>query len=243
MDENLSNFNRNLKTAMGMKENQPKITVNKLGEFLTATARRQRKILEQLKYPKENKFAFTGYNEAREAIRQYFINDMDEDILLSALEGLDEKEATSPYHIGMIKSSEEAMEKVLESEILTNKDFTIHPYEGKNPKMIIQGVEVSIYPDLILKSKSRGNNNVGAMKIQLSKVGGLDGDSGKYVATMLNKFTELHIKKKNELVRNDHCVSYDVHSDNIVVCPNSVKRRWEDIEAGCLNIVAIWDSI
>ena len=102
MTDRMSEFNENLKKAMFMDKKKPNITINKLGEFLTTTPKRQRKILEQFKYPKENKFTFTGYNEAREAIKQYFIKGMDEAILLECLDVLDSKESNNDYQQAMI---------------------------------------------------------------------------------------------------------------------------------------------
>ena len=93
MDKPLSEFNKKLKTAMGMKEiSKPRMTVNKLGEFLTATSpKRQRKILETLKYPKEHKFTFTGYNEARNAINGYILDGFNEQILLDWIQDFENK--------------------------------------------------------------------------------------------------------------------------------------------------------
>lgn len=87
---------------MDFMEKKPKMTVNKLGEFLTANPARQRKILELLKYPKDNKFASTSYSEAREAIKKYLLSGFEEQIILDSISALSGKEASSDYQLGMI---------------------------------------------------------------------------------------------------------------------------------------------
>ena len=71
-----------------MKSKSPHISVNKLGEFLVSTSKKQRSILKGFKYPNENKFTYTAHQDAREAIKNYFINDFDEDILIDCIEHL-----------------------------------------------------------------------------------------------------------------------------------------------------------
>lgn len=227
-----------------MANTTPKMTVNKLGEFLTANPARQRRILEQLKYPKENKFSSSSYSEAREAIKNYFLSGFDEQVILNCISDLEGKEATSDYQMGMISSSIEALECILDSqEISRFNDAEFLPYGGSNNKMNIKGVEVSIYPDLMLKTQSRNVEYLGGLKIHLSKSGTLSEMGAKYVAVMLYSFIEQNELQAGLKIRPDNCVSFDVFTDLLMPCPNGVKMRWNEIESGCLNIMAIWDSI
>lgn len=227
-----------------MTKNTPKMTVNKLGEFLTANPARQRRILEQLKYPKENKFGATSYTEAREAIKNYFLSDFNEQVILDCIAELEAKDAPNDYQSGMISSSIEALECVLNSqEISRFNDAEFYPYEGSNKKMNIQGVEVSVYPDLMLKTQSRNSSYLGSLKIHLSKSGTLSEMGAKYVAVMLYSFIEQNELQEGLKMRPDNNVSFDVFTDLIMPCPNGVKMRWNEIESGCLNIMAIWDTI
>jgi len=226
---------------MRTNNSKPRMTVNKLGEFLTASPKKQRSILTALKYPGENKFRFTGYNEARRAIKNYLLNGCDNQILLDciiALEAKDEDEKDN-----FTDSSIEALTKVLESDKLDVEGFTYLPYEGDNPKLNIRGVEVSVYPDFIFHSESRGNEFTGAGKIHLSKDGYFGEEGGKYITTMIYSFVENHVDLADRSIKHSNCISYDVFTDSIADCPRSIARRWQNIEAGCENITAIWDSI
>jgi len=243
MDDKLSSFNQKLKIAMGMnKIDQPKMTVNKLGEFLTTTSpKRQRSILETLKYPKEHKFAFTGYNEARKAIKDYVLNNFDEQVILDCISDFENKDDNDKDNF--TDSTIKALTIVLESNNLSDSGYTFLPYKGKNPKLNIHGVEVSVYPDFIVHSETSRADYIGAAKIHLSKLGHFGEEGGKYISTMIYDFADKHVNKNGRTLRSTNCLSYDVFTDSLVESPKSIVRRWQDIEAGCKNIVAIWDSI
>lgn len=223
-------------------EKKPKMTVNKLGEYLIANPARQRRILEQLKYPLKNKFGAVAHSEAREAIKKYLINEFDENIINDCIGFLKDREGGSDHLKNMDRSSILMLKHILDSENLEHEKFNYEPYAGDNPKIFVQDVEVSIYPDIIVHSTARGINNVGALKIHLGKAV-LTEEGGKYIAAILWKFTDEFIVDNNQSNKADHNISYDVFSDSFIGCPASVTKRWQVIEAGCKNIIAIWDSI
>lgn len=221
---------------------KPHISVNLLGEFLTTNAKRQRRILEQLKYPDDNRFAF-GHNYAREAAKRYLIKGFDENIVLKCIKKYQGMEPTSPSNEGVINSSIEGLNIILNGNADLNSSFDYQKYEGDNPKIDIKGVEVSVKPDLVIRSISRKKKYVGAFKFHMSKNSPVKPEGGKYIATILYYFTEQFIKNPDESVKHNHCLSFDVPTDSLVECPKGVKNRWDEIEAGCMNIAAMWDGI
>ena len=231
---------------MKIKENkQPKITVNKLGEFLVAPPKRQRRILEQLKYPKDNAFGFTPYADVREAIKKYFINTFDESIISDAilvLENKLEEDEISDWQRSVNASSIEALEAVLDSENI-NTSLEYGEYKGENPKLVIHGVEISINPDLIINSTVRGKDCIGSVKIHISKNSKNNEEGSKYIAALLNDFTVNHLCADQKISKNEYSISYDVFNDTFVESPKAIKKRMGDIEAGCMNIRDIWESI
>lgn len=113
----------------------PRLTVNTLGEYLVARPKRQRKILQQLKYPKENTFSASAYKEAREAIKSYFISGFEEEIIQNCITALQSNldSARSDYHENMLNSQIEALEAVLDSDNIDDS-FEYIKYEGENEK-------------------------------------------------------------------------------------------------------------
>lgn len=224
-------------------ESNPKMTVNKLGEYLVASPRRQRRILEQLKYPDENRFGAVAHSEAREAIKAYFVSGFDPKIILDCISLLKGKDPVNDYQEAMINSSVEGLELVLESEEI-DKGLTYLPYEGPNPKLNLHGVEISVYPDLIVENTIRGTEFVGALKLHLSKNSSNTEEGDKYIAAILHMFGTEHLNSLGkDSTRPSLYLSYDIFADTFTECPKSISRRMEDINAGCLNIVAIWNSI
>jgi len=243
MRDNLEQFNKKLKAALNMSHpSKPYISLNLLGEFLTTNPKRQRRILEQLKYPDDNKYPYVG-NEAKEAIKKYILKDFDEKVLNKCIKQYQGKEGSSASTQGQIDSSIEGLELVLNGNADINSSYTYTEYKGDNPKLTIQGVEVSVNPDLIIRFTSRNVNYVGALKIHLSKSSPIKELGGKYITTILYYFVDKYIKQDNESVKEKYCLSFDVHTDSIIECPKGVKNRWNEIEAGCMNIAAIWDTI
>ncbi len=235
----------------------PVISINKLGEYLTTKPAKQRKILEQFKYPLENKFCYTRYNEAIAAIKQFLINNLDKTILEDCIQRLKLKEVNNSYQQTTKDSSIDALNKVLNfnfSNFRFNK-YSIESNSNKKRKLYIKGVKISVNPDVIIKYNIRDKVFIGSMKIQISKSNKLNRESKnynmdynkyiecrEYISSILKHFTE-NYSENNETVKSALCLTYDIFNDSLFPCPNSIKRRFQNIEAGCENISAIWDSI
>lgn len=226
-----------------MKVNEPKITVNKLGEFLVAPAARQRRILEQLKYPKDNKFGATAHTEAREALKEYFISGFDKTILSDCIQALKDKKGLTDYMQKVNNSSIEMLEGVLEINSDYFSGYSYYKYQGNNEKMMINGVEISVYPDLMVEYTYRDKDYIGAFKLHLSKSSNFGKEGGNYIAVLLNHYTSEFIIPENKVVKPSCSISYDVPKGDFIKCPASTAVRWNDIKAGCKTISDIWDSI
>ncbi|MEM9934020.1 MAG: hypothetical protein AAF824_10420 [Bacteroidota bacterium] len=234
----------NREIPMALREvRKPNMSINKLGEFLTTNPQRQRRILEQLKYPNESRYGATAYQSSRNIIKRYFIEGFDEQILLKGIETLKRKKPENEYQVGMVNSEIEALEKVQKTNCIEQERYSYEIYSGNNPKLDIHGVKVSVYPDLIVRQQFRGKSFVGGLKIHLSKTNSIEEEGSGYISTILCKFVEEEIAKEDEVSKNRLNISYDVFNDNFITCPASVQRRWDHINAACQNIIAIWDSI
>lgn len=224
----------------------PYITVNKLSEFIISNPQRQRAILKQLKYPAESVFASTAYKDSREAIKKYFINGFDTEILFDCISNLKETIPNSDHHAKMIKSEIESINYVLAFLLLEDnfENWEFEEYTGDNEKLDIKGVQVSVNPDLIIKSTIRNRNNFGLFKLHISKSYALHEDSGEYVANVLHHYGKTVMKIPDGYNLNPaHCISFDVFTESVVCCPKSVRRKFNIIESACQNIAGLWDSI
>ena len=76
----------------------PKISLNKLGEYMNATPARRRRIIEDQIAPKD--FVVARYTDARESIIDCIAGKISEDQLTQIAEDLREKEYESKFIIG-----------------------------------------------------------------------------------------------------------------------------------------------
>lgn len=224
-------------------EETPKISVNKLGEYIVASPLRQRRILEQLKYPEESKYGSTAHYDARKAIIRYLCSGFKDKAINLCIKKLEKAVPKSEYQKNMFLASIEALNNVLNSDSI-DKNLSFAAYNGDNPKIEINGVSISVNPDVVVLSSNRNGISFGALKIHLSKSFTLTEESSKYVAALLYYFmdnTSCH--GITHPLKASNCISYDAFTDRAIVCPNSTKRRIGDIEACCANIASIWDGI
>lgn len=242
-------FDDKLITALNMgkssnSKKEPFLTVNKLGEYLVASPVKQRSILWNLKYPKEEGGGWSHIHvEVRNSIKKFFQDQFDEEHLRKCIKKIEKREGTSNQKRAD-PSSLILLQGLLNQDFLQFDSFTYEPFTDKNvDKMHIEGVTVSVYPDLVLRSTSRGKDNIGLMTLHLGTTSELDIEGGKYIATVLHRFAEEYLKSGDEHVRPDHCISYDVFSGRFIECPKSITNRWKNIEAACKTIHGIWNSI
>src|SRR5665647_1822012 len=102
----------------------PRISVNKLAEYMEANPMRRRRIVFDAKYPQ--KFIVIRYKDARDAIKQYLENGYGEDYILDVIRQLEEREPETPFQEQDLKLSIEVLELFLDSDItsLTGYNFT-----------------------------------------------------------------------------------------------------------------------
>lgn len=220
---------------------KPKISLNKLGEYLQANPQRRKKIVSDAKNPKA--FIVTRYGDAREAIKNYFTSGFNEEVLNASIEAHETKDTASVFQEQDQALSIELLEVMLDLDLPDLSDFSVNTYEGANPKLDISGVDVSVNPDLIIRGDYRGQKVVGAIKLHISKSNQLDEEGAKNVATMLKEFVENHIAKDDEKVHLPLCISVDTFGKSVGTAPKSFKRRMTHISSACEEIALWWDTV
>ncbi|GJM35405.1 MAG: hypothetical protein DHS20C18_44060 [Saprospiraceae bacterium] len=220
---------------------KPRISINKLGEYLQANPLRRKKIVSDAKNPQP--YVVTRYADAREAIKDYFTKGFDTEILNSSIENHERKTISSDFQEQDQALSIELLEKVLDIGLPDFSDFTVSRYEGPNPKLNISGVDVSVNPDLIIRGTHRGQKVVGAIKLHISKGNQLDKEGAMNVATLLKEFVEGHVAEDDEKVHLSLCNSVDTFGQSMESAPKSFKRRMTHISSACEEIVLWWYQV
>ncbi len=225
---------------------QPRISVNKLAEYMGSKAARQRKIIHDRKYPDED-FNFGMYHrEAAEAVSRYLadgaIDPAPLDAQIAALLQLTPEKVGTARRINANVDALERFSNMLDDVDLQGADATLGEHAPQ--KLKYHNVEISVRPEIILRGQGpKGKKLVGAIKVHFSKSSPMNEDSAGYVSAVVQEFCRLHIANDDETVFPGYCQVIDVASGTVFPGVKSIKRRMVDVAAECQNIAALWPTI
>lgn len=220
----------------------PRISVNKLGEYMTATPSRRRQIVRDQK----NKPAYKAarYKDAREIITTFIASGMiDEEVALNAAEDLREDESGTDFAIQDRLNCANAIEKFVEisEDIDLGSLVPIVGSETASEVLELSGVRVGMRPDALLLDKD-SHEVVGCIKLHFAKSQPLDEKGGAYVATAMCAYLETVISSP-KVVNPARCYVIDIATKTIYLAPKAMKRRLDDLSAACEEIKDRWASL
>lgn len=226
-----------------MKNNPPRISVNKLAEYMESKGGRQRQILRDQKFKDDFKGMY--YREATEAVSRCLASGLiDRSCLGTAIQLLEQKPAEKAGTIRRINANIDAIES-FETMLDSIEFFDGDPEHGahKPDKLVINGVEVSVRPEIVLRAKTKkGQSLIGAVKVHFSRTFPLNEAAAGIVSALLQRYCADKLAK-DEAVSPQHCFVIDVGSQKVYPGQKAIAQRLKDISADCLNIAAMWPSI
>lgn len=228
-----------------MSVNQPRISVNKLAEYMVSKAARQRKLLKDRKYPDPDFQMGMYHREASEAISRYLVSDListdpiDNQILLIKQQ--------APGAIGTqrhLNSNIEAMDRFLDMlDDFTFGDAQAEHGQHSAEKLTFHGVDVSVRPEVVLRGKVKGKDVVGAVKLHFPKSFEMTEETAGYVSAAVQEYCERHLTHGGAKVNPAYCLVFDIGSGRVFPGVKSTKSRLKDIEDTCRNISDIWPNL
>jgi hypothetical protein len=220
---------------------KPRISVNKLAEYINATTTRRKKIVADAKDP--DAFVITRYGDALKAIRSC-LQQGDLGIIEEAIQAIGNKSQDTDFQKNDAKNSIELLEAFKEVDLSVLEGFSVEaPNDIENKKIEIQGVVVSIQPDIILSREVKGVRQVGGIKISHAKTKPLSEDSQQIVALMVRELLTQDAINSESSVLPKACFSFDVFKKRLVCCPPSSKARMKQVEAACEEIALWWTRV
>ncbi|MBZ4399029.1 hypothetical protein OWM54_20525 [Myxococcus sp. MISCRS1] len=217
----------------------PRVSVNKLGEYLTATPARRKRIIYDQKHPPEQQYL--RYPEASLAITDFLCRDLDPAILREHQRRFACSVPQSEFEAQRLHLCSEALERFADLvPWLGLEDTIISPVGAEPPVLEMAGVTISVRPEVVLQRMDRhGNPRVGLMKLYFSKHHPLDERSGQYIGTMLQRFAEQHLC---QLGPSDHRMVQvvDVFAGTLFTAPRAHIRRLSDVVLACEEIAERW---
>ncbi|MHB1168898.1 MAG: hypothetical protein ACYC28_06405 [Longimicrobiales bacterium] len=216
---------------------EPRISVNKLGDYLVATPARRKSILAQQKTPPT--FMVTYYDDAHQVIREFYEHGgADDRIITRGIERLEARMPESDFEEQRTQGSVEALSSFLDSlDELDLDGFEVRPGAVDPPKLVLRGVAISVRPDLVL---TRDGQPAGAVKFAFSK-GTMVREAAEYVACTVHRYVE-EVMGSSQPNPRDTLV-LDVFARRVLRAPRSFVRRRKDVDAACEEISARWASL
>jgi len=222
------------------KNQKPKISANKLGEYINSSPSRRKTIVKDQKYPKG--YIVTRYNGAKKGIIDYFVNGKgDRRIIEEQVKGLILKSYNTDFRRKDNELSIQALQIFASNNIPSVEKHRTSRFEKNLNNLTIEGVNVSVQPDILIQGEISGKEFIGAIKIHISKTFSLSEMSGKYVSVLVHRFLESEYPNKN--IRPEFCISLDIFTGKFFTAPRAFKSLRKDIEAACNEIRLLWNDL
>jgi len=218
----------------------PRISVNKLGEYLVATPVRRRRIVADQKRPSD--FIVARYREATEAMVSFLQGGATDDAIIErAIVELARKPVSSEFQEQDRDLSIEALESFLDmADAIIFDGLQCRRGDPNPPHLMVAGVSVSVRPEIVLTGAARaGGNALGLLKLYLVKSHPLTDEAGSYIGTVLQQYASQHLAGLGA-VDYRLCQTLDIFAKKIHTAPRSFRRRQNDIEAACQEIARAW---
>lgn len=218
-----------------------KISLEKLGEYLSATPRGRKRVVDNL--GKKENIINTNFNESKKAISRFIAyGDGNEDVINSEIMRIEKKIPMSDLQKDQLNLSIDSLEAFLDiADELIIKDYDfLHEDPSIPTSLLIAGVTIDISPEIILRKMNlETGSKVGALKIYFSKNYPLSENSGKYMATLLYQYLESHFSDIGKADYNN-CYVVDVFNQRVYRTPKFNKRYKSDVHAACEEIARAW---
>jgi hypothetical protein len=221
----------------------PRISINKLGEYLVASPRRRRRILLDQKYPQT--IVTARYREAEEAIIDFLVGKGEDDrILENAIRRIELGEARTDWEDTNQRICVEALTNFL--DLADDLDLTHAARiwtEDAVDTLVLSGVSISVRPTVFIQGRNAvGDPAVGAIKVHFSKSSPFTRESGAYVAGGLRHYL-FTTRPGGPPAARALCIAIDVSSRRVYTAPRAYKQRLGDVEVGCEEISRGWAAL
>jgi hypothetical protein len=223
---------------------EPRITATKLAEYMSASFARKRSIIQEQKYPQE--VAMVRWGRAERPVAQFVAQGQsDLGFIDRHIEILSAETPDTEFKLQNRDLCVAALEsfKLLSNQLdFTKFKRTLGPMHQSMP-ISINGVDVSVLPQVLLQGVTqKGTRVIGGVKFSFPKTYPLNSDSADYLSVLIHWHCEHHL---SHLGKPDMrlCYAVDVPTATVFQPPKSYKRRRQQIEEACHEIMQRWPNI
>lgn len=225
-----------------MANNKPEISINKLGEFLFASAAKKRSIVKTFKYP--STFKIARYSTPKSAFVDYMLDEQhDASIFKLKRELVLLRKADTPWKVNTIQCCLQAIEDLLQCAGMHLVPYLQYKSQAGLPKGAksrnIENVTVHIAPDIILIDKKTAQI-AGGIKLVFSKSRAVDFQEGVAISCTVKD----HIEKfYGQTVPGNNCITIDVFHRRCIPAAENAKPIADQVKKACKEIRELWPTI
>lgn len=230
---------------------QPGISANELARYLVAGDHAREGIIRAAK--EISTARVIRYKDLRNGIAAYLGDPARPRSALASLEALLRQKASD--RSGTAFTREDAQASLEALDTFYRFQNQLGGFNFSQPRrwagaLSIEGLAVSVYPDLALTQSSRSGDRYGVALFRLAK--GDEQESAtaatkraeiaKYVATLAFMQASAHCIP-DHVAHPELCLSIDVQNQEIVAASRSQTQRVNNIRAACRQIVRAWEIV
>ncbi len=226
----------------------PRISVNDLALYMVSSDTARLGIIRRAKTPIRP--PIIRYKDVRGPICQHLTDINRHGNPLSAAEAMFEQRRADPSETTLRQDdAKNSIEVIHGIQRMRNQlgPYSFEQAPFRQPKLIIEGVEVSIHADMLVHATTRaGVGQIGAAILRMTQSDVTSESAiakrremGLYVATLASVHVEANLSG-NRQTASKLCMSIDVQHGEIFIAPASTVRRISDITSACRFIAALW---
>lgn len=228
----------------------PRISATKLAEYVVADPSRKETITRQAKRaPKAIMIPYTR-------VRNAFPNSLEPTGISAAFLNARSAEAEAdtsknPWQQDDNIRSAEALKRLaaIADQIECKNATRIHRPEGGWGPLMINGVRVSVQPELVFTMNHHGVRKIGAVILNTGKNENLSlarsaqkSTVGDYLTVLLLRMLEARLSSYG-VPLHTRCYAIDIFRDKTYIAPKSYRTLLKHIEASCTMIALQWPTI
>ncbi|NET01429.1 MAG: hypothetical protein F6K61_12825 [Sphaerospermopsis sp. SIO1G1] len=215
----------------------PRISVNKLSEYVTALPGRRKTIIKQQKRP--SSFIVPYYKDAENILIDYLSNhNSSEEWLNNQVQELLDKEVSSTWAETRRNICIDALESFMEfAEYPDVPGLVYTPGKPDPAKLHVCGVNISLRPEIYLTNQQ--NEIKGCIKLVFAKSHSVSKQETTYTGVSLQRW----MNEQYQVSDHKLCFVLDIFGKQFYTAPKNYKQRMLDIEAACEEIARAWDQV
>ena len=222
----------------------PRISVNKLGEYLTAPPARRKRIIHDAKFP--STFMVSRYTAAENAIADWICTGGTDELLLAqAIAALRSGEPRSSFARSRRDCCVTAIANAarLADKLQLPSGRVAYVRTNSATPLSLGDLTVSVRPEVLIYTGSGEQRRLGGIKLYFSKQHPLNQQAADYITTLLWQSLVVRSAKDLLLLDHDQIKVVDVLAGEVYVLARAHKKRLKDISAACEEIAGRWETI